>query len=479
MTGEGTRAARARSYFSQPGFGRILREIWDKYAGLEKAGGHAVIKSASAEECEVINAFMGWYKRAGEDVRIPLAEFQRELLNSAFPYTIPELHVVITGRPLLTKSDRKLVSAEKWRSLFSSIKRLLGREGADCPSVVAEWISGLEQGAAAGYRTLRELWRQSPDKAEKELWYAVRAWTLLIAMRRDAPFGNGRNEGDMAIRLPVLAAQAVGDPHALDRNTAAGRLLFQALQASQSSPLEEGIHGASDVADDSGMAAAASLGADSLKVREIYRGAGVLDDDISSSVHYYLPVSRQARGPGVLTLRQVEADLCLEAVTRIYIVENPAVFSSLVDWSEQRIRDGIVGSDRHTGPLLLCTSGPASAAALRWIDRYVQEERLGGNIYYSGDFDVKGIEIGNVLATRYASCFKPWRFDAAAYESGCDHAFSPGVVFSDEDCMRLGKLQAVWDQLLCDKMSRKKRKLYQEEILTSLIFDWRAALGIE
>ncbi|MUG48132.1 DUF2399 domain-containing protein [Paenibacillus woosongensis] len=88
---------------------------------------------------------------------------------------------------------------------------------------------------------------------------------------------------------------------------------------------------------------------------------------------------------------------------------------------------------RASGPLLLCTSGPASAAALRLIDRYLQENLLSNYLYYSGDFDVKGIEFGNVLAYRYGNRFKGWRFGEDSYLTGCTINLPNEVVFSNEE----------------------------------------------
>ncbi|GIO93732.1 TIGR02679 domain-containing protein [Paenibacillus lactis] len=488
------RVAKARVYFSQPGFTRMLKEVWKRYASLEKTGGHAIVSKANAEECEAINAFFGWYKKPGDDIRVPLAKFERELLGSAFPFTIAELHEVLIGESLRTKSDRVLLAMREWQALFEAVEAQFAAQGTQPRPEVAGWLTGLREGRAAGYRTLRELWRDSPEVAQRELTHAVKAWNLLFA--GDAALGLGGNDSPSSIiRLPVLAALATGDPHALDRNVPAGRLLFQVLRsadrgkafieggadsaelidpidpvdpASTTEPADPDPSTSTDSTsppDSDGIPG--SSGVDTLEAREIYRNAGILDDDISSLVHVYYPWG-EMKEPYVLTLRQVEIADALPPVTDLYIVENPAVFSTLVDLTEY---SGY--SVKAMGPMLLCISGPASAAALRLIDRYLEEGMIPGRLYYSGDFDVKGIGIGNVLASRYRGQFSAWRFDQKNYLEGCAQTFPHGMAFSPEEVLRLERMQAVWDPSLCNSMGGRGFKLFQEQLIIPLAEDWK------
>ncbi|MEC2342550.1 TIGR02679 domain-containing protein [Paenibacillus barengoltzii] len=466
MNDRSDQAAKARDYFSRPGFKRMLEAVWKRYASLEKAGGHAVISRSTAAECEAINTFFGWYKKPGDDIRVPLADFEQELLESAFTFTITELHEVLTGEPLRTKSDRELLAMQEWGRLFETLEAQFAEQGTPLQPAVAEWLSGLRHGRAAGYRTLRELWRAAPETAQRELASATCAWNLLLA--GDATAGLGENGSPpSAVRLPVLAAQTTGDPHALDRNVPAGRLLFQALRSK-----ELGKQFAeTDQTDPSDPEAIPGLssGVDTLEAREIYRSAGIFDDDISSLVHIYCPWDG-GNGPYVLSLRQVEITSMLSPITDFYVVENPAVFSTLVDLNEAN------ESAYTAGPMLVCTSGPASAAALRLIDRYLEENLVSGHLYYSGDFDVKGISIGNVLASRYGDRFTAWRFNRESYMEGCALALPNGVTLSTEERLRLAKMQAIWDNSLCNTMRDVGRKLFQEQIIVNLINDWRKAV---
>ncbi|WP_308637331.1 TIGR02679 domain-containing protein [Paenibacillus silvisoli] len=449
-------------YFSQFGFDRLLLSIWRRYVGLEKVGGHGIVRNATSEECEAINTFMGWDKKPGSTIKVPLPAFEKELRESVFPCSsIPELYELLEGKPLLTKSDKELLAAEGWQQLFSNVERLLA--GCRLESTLQFWLNELQQGAkAAGYRMLRDLWRQSPVGAETELLIAVRAWMNRSVIAQQI--------GQSALRLPVLAAWVSGDSHALDRTTPAGRLLFRGLRFEQERRMRDGhLVKGYNLNDDDGAI-------DSLRVREIYRIAGILDDDLSSLVHIYDPEHESGAHPYVMTLRQVETAVETPRASDIFIVENPPVFSTLIDCTRLTLYGAQDENDclrrLHT-PLLICTSGPASAAAIKLFDRFTQDEAWDGKLYYSGDYDVKGLAIGNVLANRYPNHFVPWRFDTENYIQMATTVRT--VSFSSEECDRLQESSVVWDLELNIVLRESGEKLFQEHLIPLLIQDWNHA----
>lgn len=350
---------------------------------------------------------------------------------------------------------------------------------------LARWLNRLRDGQASAYRTLREAWKADRVLASRQLGWAIAAWRRLI----DTDAARGE-----PCRLPVLAASVAGDPHALDRTTAAGRLLFQALRewtgqgllaedeaavaakGSEIAPVQAQASAAAETsASDTAEEQEAAQGIDSLAAREIYRQAGIRDDDISSLVH----LCRPGEQPHVLTLREVEALEALPSAGCLYVVENPAVFSSLADGTlgaRKAAQPGEAMLD-EASPLLVCTSGPASAAALRLFDRMADQRQLA-RLYYSGDYDVKGIAIGNVLAQRYPSLYAPWRFDQATYAEACEALQTAGVAFTDMEHRRLLRMAAVWESSLCPSLAERGRKLFQEELLELLLADWLRAAGI-
>lgn len=473
-------AERARDYFGQSVFSRLLEAVWKRYEGLGRVGGKAVIPALEAEECDAINGFMSMNLRPGDKVELPLARFERELLDSVFKCDIALLHAWLKGGPLVSRTDSELLLRQQWLDFMAKAERQL-QEAKPTPLTLS-WLALLRQGQGAGCRTLRELWGGDQEEAAAALTVAALAWNTLQ---------ESRARRAAAVRLPVLAARLSGDPHALDRNRPAGRLLFQALLAyrqesarwterrgelageaflSAEETISEAVPELS--ADEAGQ------GLDSLQARACYRSWGVLDDDISSYVQVYFPGRRCMETAQIWSLAQVEFMAGPPESTSLYVVENPAVFSTLIDAAQLYLNSN--ESLANTGaalPGLLCTSGPASAAALRLMDLYLSTDKLTGCIWYSGDYDLKGIAIGNVIARRYRTRFLPWRFDAEAYSAAMKELRLAGVRFDERERKQLAALNVEWQSGLGAALLLEGRKLFQEELMNVLLEDWLHALG--
>ncbi len=85
---------------------------------------------------------------------------------------------------------------------------------------------------------------------------------------------------------------------------------------------------------------------------------------------------------------------------RAYIVENEMVFAQLCDQAA-----------RFHSPLI-CTSGQPSVAALRLLDLLTVN---GTELFYSGDFDGKGLSIAAQLCARYPTLLRPWHMAPEDY----------------------------------------------------------------
>lgn len=118
----------------------------------------------------------------------------------------------------------------------------------------------------------------------------------------------------------------------------------------------------------------------------MYYENGILCDSISSLVTQM----------GLVLLTGTE-----EHPTCRLFVENEMVFTQLCDHAPQ-----------FHSPLI-CTSGQPSVAALRLLDL------LGGEdtqLFYSGDFDGKGLSIAAQLCARYPSLLTPWHMTPSDYD---------------------------------------------------------------
>lgn len=457
---------KARQYFGRPGFRRMLSLVWGKYAVLGRVGGQVTIKLAREGECEAINEFFGTYYKPQESISLRLEEFQQELLDSAFPYTIPELHQIIEGGLLLTKLEKSIIREEKWKQLFRSVEDLIS-----CSDVfITNWLLQLEEGIAPGYRTLLEQFRVDPEQAKIALQHTVTSLDMLLV---GSAVASGATSLGPFTRLPFLAVIATGDSHALDWKRPAGRLLYYALRERRFSGMANNRNFAIEEESliEEGPLIEEEYAVDTLTIREVYRSAGISDDDLSAIVHVYRPESGTPPVPTVWTLREIEAMEQVPIVSALYIVENPPVFSMLLDAMNELICGDNQASVIPKPPMLVCSSGPASAAALRLLRRIMENSTDPCPIFYSGDFDVKGLEMGVVLANRFPEQFSPWRFDAHTYVEPvlpCPN----GPDFSQAELNRLFQLKVPWDAKLTLAMHRKGHRVFQETLISVLIEDW-------
>lgn len=442
---EAQSARRAKAFFERPAYRRMLQAVWKKYMSLGRIGGKAVLSNVSEAECESLNSFFGWNYRPGDTVEIPLILLEEELRGSAFAMGIQELHTLLEGSSLLTKREQQRISIEGWSRFFQTVRDSVGEA---LSPVSSAWLSQLENGQGAGSRTLRELYKTDRNLASSSLNVVVHALNFLFADDEE----NARS----AVRLPVLSARCSGDAHALDSNQPAGRMLISVLR--------ERLSGAEEQEEDGDTAMNEGDVSETLKLRDMYRSFGIMDDDLSSIVHWFVPEHGKPVLPTVWTLRQVESVDRLPRCSRIYIVENPAVFSTLMDSIQQPL--SFIGDP----PALLCTSGPASAAAIRWIQRCLDSSGEDCLISYSGDYDLKGLSMGETLSGLFPGQFTPWRFGSDTYQVAVDD--NPGPKFDRTELLKLETMKVGWDHLLCTHMRQMRCKVHQETFVEELVKDF-------
>jgi uncharacterized protein (TIGR02679 family) len=448
----------AKAYFDKSGFRRVLAAVWKKYESLERIGGRAIIERATEEECEAVNAFFGWNVRPGGQIAVPLALFETELRSSRFAIGLADLHHLLEGKPLLTKSEKRNIRDRKWNRLFADVRHAAGSLNAEA----ADWLARLENGDGAGVRMLRELYQTDPKEAQAAVEIVLRVLNRLLAMDAGV-VGEGAEHAEpfqpafrVPVRLPVLAARVSGDAHALDLDRPPGRMLLAYLQ-DKLNETEAGREPAEDGTSDSAT----------LQIRETYRRFGILDDDLSSIVHWFVPMADKPVLPQVWTLRQTEAESNIPACSRIFVTENPSIFSAILDSIGPSIRP-----DAYAGrPALICTSGPASAAAIRWIRRCLDVSGPSCLLYYAGDFDVKGLSMGQSLYERFPDRFRPWRFDHETYLASA-RIEPAGPQLDKAELDRLDQMAAAWDDQLCAALRRIGRKVHQEMIADWLVQDF-------
>jgi len=202
--------------------------------------------------------------------------------------------------------------------------------------------------------------------------------------------------------LAALAADVLGDPHALDRGRTVARLALDAIAEALRSP--------------------PAVDADA--ARQLWESVGVAPDPHSSTVMVlglrptaphplgaWLHACADAHEPAVLTLAQLRRwpvdPLARDATA--YVVENPSLlaFAASLSWA---------------GPPLVCSSGRPTVAVVTLL----RQLRAGGaEVRQHADFDGGGIGITSWLAEKVGTT--PWRMDAADYRAALATLASPAT----------------------------------------------------
>lgn len=237
--------------------------------------------------------------------------------------------------------------------------------------------------------------------------------------------------------LPVLAEEALGDPHGLDEGTRLGSLVMRALAV---------IY---EVAPPVDVPAR----------RALWERAGVTDDELSPvTLVAGLRPAGDAVGNGVLrvcaergeatalTLRQVRG----LAVTggglppAVWAFENPSVLALAT------ARFGVAC------PPMVCTSGWPNSSAILLLRRLGS---AGCRLHYHGDFDGEGVRIAaNVIARTGATV---WRMGSEDYLR---------AVRTSESGNPVGRItEAPWDAMLATHMRQWNRTVSEERVAEEML----------
>ncbi|MDI6813504.1 MAG: TIGR02679 family protein [Desulfitobacteriaceae bacterium] len=479
----------AIEYFRQNGFRRLLDSILKKYQGLGRLAGSVKLTGLSPEEQEALSSLFRRDFRHKASAVIRLQGFAQALEETKFG-DIAVLSVLegIYGR-VLTYAD---ALAEKEKTRLDFFAKLRDEyTGETCRA----WLAAIEA-------------RQEGTRGV-QVAYEKDAVSLLAGMRRvlhaltelEKLGVNCCERYERYERLPVFARRVAKNPHAFDPGCETGKLFINALTVLRTLEKGSSLRSPADCTVNLKMGAERALGTaaggDSSEdidrdsatpatlsggevLTELYYHFGLLRDDLWNFVTCSGLQAREQSGGelgvwssavregAVLNVPLREMVKVAEVypgalrsgiglpngdgrVLSVFVVENPAVFSTLLDEADKI---------HLPYPPLICTHGQFKLAALLLLDKLVAQ---GESIYYSGDFDPEGLLMAEALIQRYPGHVVPWRFSYKDYLSS-----EPGSPISE---LRLRKLCKVKTPELIpakEEMLRRKKAGYQEGILALL-----------
>jgi len=405
-----------------------MTKLREKYIERGQVGGQVILEGATSDERRELASFLGKPPYKDRDVKVRLVDIDHALKNSGFSCTLPELlSVFFPNQPLVTRPEQRAAHADYQNTFRASLQSIASELPAT--SLGRSW---LEQGAH-GLEWLFSRYKNASREDQEHQLSTIR----YIASILDRLPGATAPQ-----RLALFAQSTSGNPHMLDPNTSAGRLLLLAL---------------------SDLSGASSPPQERAQELRLYTDVGLLVDTISSYVAVFNLESAtyqngspdpllQAAGRRVLLLPQrqlLEWSSLRPSGAAIYVIENPQVFEEVIAGLQET----------EACPTLICTAGWPSTAALTVLDMLLASSP-DHHFYYSGDFDLKGLQIAAYLLARYSERCHPWHLDSSSYGIALQ---AGGVTAPINDLKQLNTLPSVFARLVAS-IQEQKQWAYQEGI---------------
>jgi uncharacterized protein (TIGR02679 family) len=405
----------ARRYLARPGFARLWAAARDRYERNGRAAGRVTLDALSAAEAHEIAGLLGPRLRRAlhEDGRlsVTLEVVEQELLASRFELEL-DTALELVGGPLQRLPQQRAAAAEQADRFWTGwLEHPACRDAA-----VAAWVLALRSSGQA---------RLARPDAGRALDRALNAALLLGEQ--------GPTE------LATLAAGAGADPHCLDHDQPAGKLLVGLLAHRDGSPLPR------SAGERRALLARYGVHHDALSSDVLCLGLPALDGGSVAGMLQAIS-GRHVR----LTYAHLRGEtLRFPAGLTVHTCENPIVVAR----AEQLA----------CPPPLVCTDGQPSTAVALLLDMLVG---AGAQIRHHGDFDVGGLNIAALMARQHDA--QPWRYDTSSYEQAV--ARVGGRVLT----LAPSRLDAFADGPLRDlaaAMRSLRVAVYEEDVLDQLTED--------
>ena len=441
-------------YFRQsPIWGKVLKGFRDKYRSYGKFSGKVILNDVGTKDIERLEGFFGNNFHGCKSIVISAEKFRKALKASKYEIVSPEeLLEGLFGEEIVGKQEQIAVRE---------------REKGEIIENFIEYYSSTPAGKQPD-----EIFRLVKCGANEELSNWKRTLWLAAEIYNNLPCRNGKR-----MYLAVFAAMLIGNPHAFDRGTKEGELLYRViLKDLELREIEVGT---------SGMFPA-------YKRQRSYLAAGIMLDDISNYAMLYnvraikndgMPHKGMEGFSAESDIVQVPLNVVAEWKEilcpngKIHIVENPSVFAVLCENNDMSHEDGTgvsyvphgdrVGADdtvhyegartNDVGKAYMCMNGQPRLAGLMVLDLLAKS---GTEVYYSGDLDPESILIAQKLSQYYEGKFNFKHMGEEDYEKcKSEKRISP---------KRLKMLGKITDERLrpvAERIAKCEMAGYQEKLI--------------
>ncbi|MGY3204582.1 TIGR02679 family protein [Streptomyces sp. TE5632] len=369
--------------------------------------GSVTLSDPDASQRQAVERLLGRAPRAGGSLSVRLDTVDAVLRRSGVsPDGLAAAVVVLTG-PVPLRAETRDREERAWAEAYAPLDTL----GAG----LVPWAERVR-----GDGLVRRLAR-TPQAAGSLVQAAVRA---LRALPASPP-----------ISRATFAARNLSGAHALDEGRPLATLVLSGIRSLTGFPDGSGAQW----------------------LREAWASAGLLKDDVSSTVLTLnlrgtpaLDWTADAGEPAVLTLRSLTRGAPVVAVPvtgTVHICENPAVLSAAADTLGPAC------------PPMVCLQGQPSAAALTLLRDLSMR---GAGLLYHGDFDWGGVRIAAALAGNVP--WRPWRYEAVHYRAAV-------AAVAEAPDLTGPPAETPWDPDLAVALVEHGVRVEEEAVLDDLLAD--------
>ena len=415
---------------------RLMDGFREKYLSYGRFGGSVLLKRLKPDDIEVLEGFFQTSFHGKKQVTISAVKFQKALAASRFSLSTPEeILQEYFGESLQGKRQQ----AEERQHRMDELMDLAEKCWQE--PVISSWIRDLRQDQKNGIhyylrqklpfdcldRYMKSDLEASPDSLGVSvpsrsasghlplLYQNFEKWNNYSTLTEKLPeekkvifvliLGASIVEGFPCYEetfeyLPVFAAKITGDPHFFDQGTPAGSFLYKTAQW---------------MSRKEGRELPSFRGFSSLLRQRIYLNAGIIQGDSSNYAMLYglRAYGKDGKAHSGMDGFLTEGDMVqipLHVIgkwsalscpdQRIWIVENPSVYSVLCQQSHGRYA-------------CMCMNGQPNLSSLTILDLLAHS---GISVYYAGDFDPEGLQIAQNLKQYYTGNFYYWHMAEEDYE---------------------------------------------------------------
>ncbi|MFF9509719.1 TIGR02679 family protein [Streptomyces sp. NPDC014724] len=400
-------AERLGRLLGDPGLAWFLERVRRRMADGRPLTGAVTLAHPDELQREAAERLLGRAPSAGRSLSVRLDAVDAILRRSGVSRDGLGAAVVALTGPVAVHAEVRGREERAWEEAYAPFDAL--------DSGLADWAERIRRDGL-----VRRLAR-TPEVAGPLVSAAVRALRALPAVPPTS--------------RATFAARHLSGAHALDEGTPLAALVLSGLRSLTGFPDGSGAEWR----------------------REAWASAGLLKDDVSSTVLTLnlrgtpaLDWMADAGEPAVLTLRSLtrHAPSSVRSGTGVvHVCENPAVLSAAAD---------ALGP---ACPPMVCLQGQPSAAALTLLRGLSAQ---GAELLYHGDFDWGGVRIATVLGR--GAPWRPWRYGAADYRAAVSRVTEPQQLAG-------ASAATPWDPALSVALTEHGVRVEEEAVLDDLLSD--------